>query len=61
MDSAGFAGVIRPSDGQQLFNPIGGAMVVKVRDATTHDGLSVHDNADAAEFARTATASASPP
>ena len=44
MDDTPVVGLIRPEDGQHLFNPIGGAMTVKVGDAATHDGFSVFDN-----------------
>lgn len=36
--------VIRPEDGDRITNPIGGAMVVKVRDRDTHETYSIHDN-----------------
>ena len=35
---------VGPGDGKDLTNPIGGAMVVKVRDADTAGAYSVHDN-----------------
>jgi mannose-6-phosphate isomerase-like protein (cupin superfamily) len=35
---------IGPADGKDLTNPIGGAMVVKVRDEDTAGAYSVHDN-----------------
>ena len=35
---------VGPADGKDLTNPIGGAMVVKVRDADTASAYSVHDN-----------------
>lgn len=44
MDKVTTIGVIGPADGQHILNPIGGAMVVKLHDAATHGGFSVHDN-----------------
>jgi quercetin dioxygenase-like cupin family protein len=35
---------VGPGDGKALPNPIGGRMVVKVRDEDTEGGYSVHDN-----------------
>ena len=35
---------VGPNDGKALPNPIGGRMVVKVRDEDTGGGYSVHDN-----------------
>jgi uncharacterized cupin superfamily protein len=35
---------VGPADGKDLTNPIGGGMVVKVRDADTAGAYSVHDN-----------------
>ena len=35
---------VGPGDGKDLTNPIGGAMVVKVRDEYTAGAYSVHDN-----------------
>jgi mannose-6-phosphate isomerase-like protein (cupin superfamily) len=35
---------VGPADGKDLTNPIGGAMVVKVRDSDTAGAYSVHDN-----------------
>jgi quercetin dioxygenase-like cupin family protein len=35
---------VGPGEGKDLTNPIGGAMVVKVRDEHTADAYSVHDN-----------------
>ncbi|CAA9484680.1 MAG: hypothetical protein AVDCRST_MAG05-1509 [uncultured Rubrobacteraceae bacterium] len=35
---------VGPADGRDLTNPIGGAMVVKVRDEHTAGAYSVHDN-----------------
>ena len=35
---------VGPADGKDLTNPIGGAMVVKVRDEYTAGAYSVHDN-----------------
>jgi mannose-6-phosphate isomerase-like protein (cupin superfamily) len=35
---------VGPEDGQAIPNPIGGQMVVKVRDAATGGAYSVHDN-----------------
>ena len=35
---------IRPGDGQAIPNPIGGRMVVKVRDDDTGGAYSIHDN-----------------
>ena len=35
---------VRPGEGKDLTNPIGGAMVVKVRDSDTAGAYSVHDN-----------------
>jgi quercetin dioxygenase-like cupin family protein len=35
---------VGPDDGKVLANPIGGQMVVKVRDEDTGGGYSVHDN-----------------
>jgi mannose-6-phosphate isomerase-like protein (cupin superfamily) len=35
---------VGPGDGRDLTNPIGGAMVVKVRDEYTAGAYSVHDN-----------------
>ena len=40
-DSGIFVG---PGDGKALPNPIGGRMVVKVRDSDTGGGYSIHDN-----------------
>lgn len=37
-------GVIGPADGQVIPNPLGGRMVVKVRDGDTGGAYSVHDN-----------------
>lgn len=36
--------LIRPGDGEALGNPIGGRMVVKIRDEHTDGSFSVHDN-----------------
>jgi quercetin dioxygenase-like cupin family protein len=36
--------LVGPDDGKALPNPIGGRMVVKVRDEDTGGGYSVHDN-----------------
>jgi mannose-6-phosphate isomerase-like protein (cupin superfamily) len=36
--------LVGPADGKDLTNPIGGGMVVKVRDADTAGAYSVHDN-----------------
>lgn len=36
--------VIGPDDGDRITNPIGGAMVVKLRDGDTHGAYSIHDN-----------------
>lgn len=44
MDGATTVGVIGPADGQRVINPIGGAMMVKVRDDATHGNYSIHDN-----------------
>jgi quercetin dioxygenase-like cupin family protein len=35
---------VGPADGKDLTNPIGGAMMVKVRDSDTAGAYSVHDN-----------------
>jgi len=35
---------VGPADGKDLTNPIGGAMVIKVRDEHTDGAYSVHDN-----------------
>ena len=35
---------VEPADGKDLTNPIGGGMVVKVRDEDTAGAYSVHDN-----------------
>jgi mannose-6-phosphate isomerase-like protein (cupin superfamily) len=35
---------VGPADGQVIPNPIGGRMVVKVRDADTDGAYSIHDN-----------------
>src|SRR5919107_2475606 len=35
---------VGPADGKDLTNPIGGAMVLKIRDQYTHGAFSVHDN-----------------
>ena len=35
---------VGPGDGKALPNPIGGRMVVKVRDSDTGGGYSIHDN-----------------
>jgi len=35
---------VGPADGKVLTNPIGGAMVVKIRDEYTEGAYSVHDN-----------------
>jgi mannose-6-phosphate isomerase-like protein (cupin superfamily) len=35
---------VGPDDGKALLNPIGGRMVVKVRDEDTGGGYSIHDN-----------------
>ena len=35
---------VGPADGKDLTNPIGGAMVVKLRDSDTAGAYSVHDN-----------------
>lgn len=35
---------VGPGDGEVLINPIGGRMVVKIRDGDTADAYSVHDN-----------------
>ena len=43
MDHGTF-GVIGPTDGQRIPNPIGGQMIVKLRDEATHGAYSVHDN-----------------
>lgn len=40
-DDGNFVG---PDDGRVLTNPIGGQMIVKVRDKYTADAYSVHDN-----------------
>lgn len=39
-----FVGIIAPGDGQRISNPIGGDMVVKLRDGMTHGTFSAHDN-----------------
>lgn len=36
--------LVGPDDGKLLANPIGGRMVIKVRDADTSGAYSVHDN-----------------
>ena len=35
---------VGPADGKDLTNPIGGAMMVKVRDSDTAGAYSVYDN-----------------
>ena len=37
--------IVGPADGKDLANPIGGGMVVKIRDGDTAGAYSVHDNA----------------
>jgi len=36
--------LIGPQEGTPTVNPIGGKMMLKIPDALTHDGFSVHDN-----------------
>jgi hypothetical protein len=36
--------LVGPNDGKDLTNPIGGGMVVKLRDEDTAGAYSVHDN-----------------
>lgn len=44
MDGRRHAGLlVRPADGRAITNPIGGRMVVKVRDAETHGAYSNSD------------------